>query len=366
MAKDPPPFARPDYWDQRFTKNPSAFDWLLPANCLDGVIVEALDHASSPSNPRPRLLHIGCGTSALSLHLRSHVDDPRQVHNTDFSRVAVELGAQWERDVFEPDAPTAREETGAPKQDDAATPPPDPVDETTAGAEGGREGAAENPADHHPPRMQWSTLDLLSLPSIAALAHRYDIVVDKSTCDAISCGDDVPVPLPYHIQPRSAPPPSASSPDPSSSSSPSPSPSSSNSSTTTATSSPSSPPSSMVTIHPLHILALHLALIVPPGGRWLALSYSPHRFPFFEPFPARVDEGRLDKELLERGFVHPGRLWRLERKEMVEVEEGEGDEDGGGRLVHRPKTAHWVYVLVREGVDVEVMGAGGGGNGVRA
>lgn len=275
MAKDPPPFAQPDYWDERFTKNPSAFEWLLPANCLDGPITEALSHASSP---RPRLLHIGCGTSALSLHLRSHVEDPRQIHNTDFSRVAVELGARWERDVFD-------------------------------------EGCTD--------RMQWSTLDLLSLPSIRTLAEEkgcYDIVVDKSTCDAISCGDDVPVPLPHPLQP--SPPPSSS-------------------------------PSSTAKIHPLHILALHLAALVPPGGRWIALSYSGQRFPFFEPFPVRADEGRLDPELLERGFVHPGRLWRLERKEVVEVGMG-GAKPGGGGLVHEPRTAHWIYVMVRS--ELELVG----------
>ncbi|KAL1622818.1 hypothetical protein SLS54_004838 [Diplodia seriata] len=366
MAKDPPPFAQPEYWDQRFAKNPSAFDWLLPANCLDGAIVEALEHASSPSNPRPRLLHIGCGTSVLSLHLRSHVEDPRQVHNTDFSRVAVELGARWERDVFEADTTTAHEaseafgceskESVALNQDGAS--PPELVKEPTGEEENGRKGGAELATDHdhdhrHPPRMQWSTLDLLSLPSITALAsregRRYDIIVDKSTCDAISCGDDVPVPLPHPLQMSSS---SANSSSPSSSSS-SPSPSSSSLSSSSSPS-PSPSASTTVNIHPLHILALHLASLVPPGGRWLALSYSGQRFPFFEPFPARADEGRLDAELLEKGFVHPGRLWRLERKEMVEVEE-EG-EDGGGGLVHRPKTAHWVYVMVRSEVEVKLAG----------
>ncbi|KAK0615392.1 hypothetical protein DIS24_g11862 [Lasiodiplodia hormozganensis] len=295
MAKDPPPFAQPDYWDERFTKNPSAFEWLLPANCLDGPITEALSHASSP---RPRLLHIGCGTSALSLHLRSHVENPRQIHNTDFSRVAVELGARWERDVF---SATAREKAINAGKKDGSSEEHDCTD-----------------------RMQWSTLDLLSLPSIRALAEEegcYDIVVDKSTCDAISCGDDVPVALPHPLQP-SPPPPSSSS-------------------------------SSTAKIHPLHILALHLAALVPPGGRWIALSYSGQRFPFFEPFPVRADEGSLDAELLERGFVHPGRLWRLERKEMVEVG-GEGAKPGGGGLVHEPRTAHWIYVMVRS--ELELVG----------
>ncbi|GME65757.1 endothelin-converting enzyme 2-like protein [Neofusicoccum parvum] len=337
MAPEPPPFAQSTYWDERFTKNPSAFDWLQPANCLDGPILDALQHATSHGNPRPRLLHIGCGTSVLSLHIRSHVPDPRQVHNTDFSRVAIQLGARWEREVFEPErtaqeASESSEGKGKAPNPDSAPPPPPPQQEPSGTDANARLDIRNDGADH-PPRMRWTTLDLLSLPEIRALGGPYAVVVDKSTCDAISCGDDVVVPLPHPLQLAAAA---------SGSSSPS-------------SSLPATPvPASAVRVHPLHILALHLASVVSAGGRWIALSYSGHRFPFFEPFPARVEEGRLDAEVLARGFVHPGRLWRLERREMVEVEEEGGAGGGAGTVVHRPKTAHWVYVMVRTEVEVNV------------
>ncbi|KAH7054605.1 hypothetical protein B0J12DRAFT_658266 [Macrophomina phaseolina] len=317
MARDPPPFARSDYWNERFTKNPSAFDWLLPANCLDGPIIEAIQASHTPY---PRLLHIGCGTSILSLHLRYHVEDPRQIHNTDFSHVAIELGAKWEREVFESDAKAQEaSESGngsekAPKLNSAPSP-----------EKSGEESMSiSSDSLGHPPRMRWSTLDLLSLPSIRAISEKetYDIIVDKSTCDAISCGDDVRVPLPYPLLPTDA-------------------------------ASNAEGEMSMVHIHPLHILGLHLASLVPAGGRWIALSYSGHRFPFFEPYPATVEEGKLDEELLQKGFVHPGRLWRLERQEMVELEDDGGSTEGRG-IVHRPKTAHWIYVMVRTDVVLNV------------
>lgn len=313
MAPTPPPFAQSTYWDERFTKNPAAFDWLLPANCLDRPIIDAL--RASP-NPRPRLLHIGCGTSILSLHLRTHVDDPRQVHNTDFSRVAIDLGARWERDVFESDQALPQD----PEESSDGETPPTEQPQPRANSQTAR-----------PPRMRWSTLDLLSLPSIRRLAEDereedgsapYDIIVDKSTCDAISCGDDQLIPLPYPLR-------------------------------TTSPTYPSPTPPPTMPLHPLHLLALHLAALVPPAGRWIALSYSAHRFPFFEPFPEKVEEGRLDGEAVEKGWlVHPGRLWRLVGKEMVEVEEESGGEEKG-QVVHRPKTAHWVYAMVRTEVEME-------------
>lgn len=317
MAKDPPPFAQSDYWDERFTKNPSAFDWLLPANCLDGPIVEAID---ASSNPRPNLLHIGCGTSVLSLHLRSHVKDPRQIHNTDFSRVAVELGAKWEREVFEAEV-AAKEASGSFGTKEK---PANSDSESLPKANGEGHVEITNGSPDHPPRMRWSTLDLLSPSSIRALAEKetYDIVVDKSTCDAISCGDDVCVSLPHSLL------------------------------LADFTLNPGVEATTLK-IHPLHILALHLASLVPAGGRWIALSYSGHRFPFFEPYPEKVEEGRLDDEVFAKGFIHPGRLWRLERKEMVEVEE-EGSGAEGRGIVHRPRTAHWVYVMARTDVALGV------------
>lgn len=127
MPGSPPSYAALAYWDDRFTTTPTPFDWLLPANALDGALVAALDeyelrrvqdsmhdglllddpNVESGAERRqqppcqqkqgerqrgrsssmaeaakddeegsslqgkhlgPNLLHIGCGTSLLSLH----------------------------------------------------------------------------------------------------------------------------------------------------------------------------------------------------------------------------------------------------------------------------------------------------------
>jgi hypothetical protein len=73
------------------------FEWLEEPNTLDPYIVDALNTAQEE---KPGLLHIGCGTSPLSYHLRSHVKDPKQTHNLDYSDVAIELGKRQERAVY--------------------------------------------------------------------------------------------------------------------------------------------------------------------------------------------------------------------------------------------------------------------------
>ncbi|KAF2145788.1 uncharacterized protein K452DRAFT_284172 [Aplosporella prunicola CBS 121167] len=337
----PPPFATPTYWDARFRANPTSFDWLLPASSLDGPLIDALNASPAPS---PRVLHVGCGTSVLSLHLRAHVQDPRQVHNVDFSRVSVELGARWEREVFEGEGLEREREEGA---------------EAETEATGGKT----------PPRMRWSTLDLLSLPAVLALlsqaqaqaqnpsasaAGAYDLIVDKSTCDAIACGEDIPVALPYPIQPTSTThtphTPAPQSPSPTSSLFNSPS-------ATPAPSTPTNPNPRTHPIHPIHLLAVHLSLLTPPKARWIALSYSASRFPWLEPLPTSAAEGLLSPEVLGAGFPDPGRLWRLVGRERVVVDEG-GGKGGHGGVVHRPEIGHWLYVFERTGEGVGVVGEG--------
>ncbi|KAK7612046.1 hypothetical protein JOL62DRAFT_499980 [Phyllosticta paracitricarpa] len=319
-----PSFSSPEYWESRFRKDPSAFEWLLSPNCLDKHVLEALaaasspspDCSSSPSLPLPCVHHIGCGTSAMSFQLRRLVDDPAQVHNTDYSPAAVEIGRNREREMFGDGE--GGEDSATRRYDSASTGSP----------------SSE--------RMRWSTIDLLSLRAIAPLAHPhppYAVIVDKSTSDCISCVDDVTITLPYALQPVET-------------------------DSTSAAATAAAKPQTTAKIHPLHLLAVHLAHHTRPGGRWLAVSYSGARFPFVPPYPERADEGRLDAEMLERGFVHPGRLWRLERREMVgaEVQEGEkGEGEGGGnegaaQVVHRPRIVHFLYVLVRTDLRLEMVG----------
>ena len=148
----PSSFGDRAYWDARYEKRSDGFDWLLPATCMDDHITRAIKVAGRPS---PRILHLGCGTSTLSYHLRKFVERPEQIHNVDFSGPAIEVCRVKEKELF--------------------------------GAKG--DGV-----------MEWSVLDLLLSEQIVQLASHgdrtppYDVVVDKSTCDSVCCADDLPIP----------------------------------------------------------------------------------------------------------------------------------------------------------------------------
>lgn len=93
----PPSFGEVEYWERRYARDRSVFEWLSLPKELDNAIVVALQTSQVAS---PRLLHIGCGTSSLSLHLRKLVSRPEQIHNTDYSLAAIELGRMREREAF--------------------------------------------------------------------------------------------------------------------------------------------------------------------------------------------------------------------------------------------------------------------------
>lgn len=287
MAPKPPPFASKEYWEDRFQKNEQAFDWLLPASCMDPHIAEALSCRPQGSS---NILHIGCGTSLLSFHLRAHVDDPAQIHNVDFSAKAIEWGVQNERDRF------------CKQQGDG-------IRDVRDGAyEGGSIDGSHN-------MMRWSQVSLLSQVSILSTCSQsnYSIIVDKSTADAIACGDDVEVSFKYSrdcentgFQPHNE---------------------------------------TSAFVHPVCILALHLALLAAPSCRWIVISYSSTRFHFLDNNDSIAES--LPLELLDRGYPDPARYWRLVSKEAVDA-----PEEKNAGPVHRPRISHWLYVLERTDVDL--------------
>ncbi|KAK8209856.1 hypothetical protein IWZ01DRAFT_573254 [Phyllosticta capitalensis] len=347
MGIGAPSFGSREYWDCRFSRDPTAFDWLVPATRLDRHI-RAVIRAFPSDDPFPRIHHIGCGTSALSFQLRRLVLRPSQVLNSDYSRAAVEIGRTREEELFGTGAAGV---VGEGEQDQ--------VRHRDQGVGVSPESESEAPSM---PResMRWRTLDLLSAPAMAEVAAAAGLgavalVVDKSTSDCIACVDDVAVTLPYLLQPSPSPPTPAAEPPPP---------------TTTITSS--------AKIHPLHVLAVNLAATTAPGGRWLCVSYSGARFPFLDPQPTRADEGALRGDVLAAGFVHPGRLWRLEACERIEAdddeEDGDADEDedddkgrdrggAGVAVVHRPRIAHHLYVLVRTELRLQHVVADDGSSG---
>jgi hypothetical protein len=282
-SKAPPSFGSQDYWNERFTSNTDPFEWLEAPNALDPYISQALDAADEE---KPELLHIGCGTSLLSYHLRSHVDDPKQIHNLDYSDVAINLGKKREHELYQYENPHN-----------------------------------ENTEDAAEACMRWDAVDLLQYQSILRACKRtaYSVIVDKSTCDSISCADDVDVPLPYPVAVRSYEPLNM---DMRKSSEP---------------------------LHPLIVTAVNLALVTRPGARWIALSYSNDRFYFLNPTSGAASENLA--------FPDSSKLWKVvEKREVEDAGWQVRNENGADVTTHRPKVCNWVYVLERTKVPLFVRG----------
>lgn len=267
MSPRAPSFGSQDYWDQRFTTHTTPFDWLSAPDALDPFITEALN---AIDQPQPRILHIGCGSSLLSQHLKTHVQEAHQVHNVDYSTVVIdaEKKRDWDQVIGE------EEHVHAP--------------------------------------MRWDAVDLLSLSSLLSVCKlgAYSVVVDKSTSDAVSCADDVTVPLPCRI------------------------------STTSESTSGNEieVKSEEIAVNPLRLMAVHLALVTEPGARWISLSYTSDRYPFLEGEAA--ENGTADADMPD-----PRLLWTVVGKHQIEAKErGDGSDDG---VTHRPKVYHCVHVLQR-------------------
>ena len=310
MPQAPPSFGSRSYWERRFTENPNPFEWLESPTILDAYIIAALRDCEEKS---PELLHIGCGTSLLSFHLRSHVEEPVQVHNVDYSTVAVRIGKEREVEIFDAEA---KGESGEQKVS---------MHSLTEVEEANSRGSGSSSNNDPKAWMRWSTLDLLDLRSVVSncTPSSYAIIIDKSTADSISCAEDIAIEYPFPLfTPQSAistpPPPRLDEP--------------------------------LEPIHPLHILAIHVAFLTKPGGRWLSLSYSEDRFPFLRLPNQRSDYEDIEllpQEHVDQGLPDPGKLWRLERKEGVQI--NETTHEG---TTYRPSIRHWAYVLVRTEVEL--------------
>lgn len=367
MPPQPPSFGSQQYWDARFTSNSNPFEWLEAPNALDSFLVEALRETLDEN---PHILHVGCGTSLLSYHLRAHVKDPETIHNLDYSDVAIGIGKKRECELYN----TEVFEKAVDKIDgsnDTSTSDKDLKGESKAESSSQDEPqlapTQSTPTDETGTAaarkyMRWSAANLLSHSSLLEVCKpsAYSVIVDKSTSDSVACSEDVKVPLPYPVGVASTGPISSrisESPEP---------------------------------IHPLHILAIHMALLTKPRARWISLSYSEDRYPFLHqqmppplqrvttattsqlPTPALTsredgvsddgsdDELELDDDLddipqsvIDSGLPDPGTLWRLEAKHEIEVPP-QISPNSTTNPAHLPKILHWVYILQRTDVKVSV------------
>ncbi|KAI9015872.1 S-adenosyl-L-methionine-dependent methyltransferase [Phycomyces nitens] len=128
------PFHEKSYWESRFEKE-DHFEWLLSWSALKPLVESYLD----PNEP---ILHIGCGNSKLAFHLAD--DGYPKVINVDYAENVIQ---QMKAD-------TASKYDG----------------------------------------VEWYTgdclNDLLFLLNKQDIQEGFSVVVDKSLCDTIACGDD--------------------------------------------------------------------------------------------------------------------------------------------------------------------------------
>lgn len=132
----PVDFDKQAYWHQRFATE-TQFEWLVPSSVFMSIIEPYLQDVFNRS-PSPRILQIGFGTSDLQNHLRAR--GLLDVLNIDYEPLAIDRGRHLEKQAF---------------------------------------GDVQ---------MRYAVADAtqLYLPG----NPQFDLVLDKSTVDAVSCGGE--------------------------------------------------------------------------------------------------------------------------------------------------------------------------------
>ncbi|KZT02478.1 uncharacterized protein LAESUDRAFT_730226 [Laetiporus sulphureus 93-53] len=292
----PPEYHLQSFWDDRFEKE-RHFEWL--GDGRETLIPILSDHLRSllrqqrdPPHAAPQCLHIGAGTSKLSDHIRGayievygEATNEGAIVNLDFSEAAVQKGIEAE---------IAR--------------------------------IHRQSHDRRNIGMQWVQADVLKWGDLAPLLGsdprrhedagqraRFEIVLDKSTSDAISCGDDIVVE--DGLAPSVA-----------------------NSPVVERLAAQQGYP---LRLQPVILLALHLANLIHPGGLWISLSFSSTRFSFMH--APEGDDRRNDG--IQAAL---SRYWILEQHRTVDAPSGQTKPG-----VYAPSIQYFVYVLRRTGVVVE-------------
>ncbi|KAJ5919393.1 hypothetical protein N7466_010336 [Penicillium verhagenii] len=140
-----PDYDNPVFWDDRFATGRDVGEWLNSGEALVDAVVSDLE---SRASERPRVLHLGPGVSQLGLKLRDACTKRdwmgNGIVNVDFSGEAVRLGQEYE--------------------------------------------SHKSPSE----AMHWQRADLLSWTHVSDLLPfaPFDVILDKSTSDAIATSTD--------------------------------------------------------------------------------------------------------------------------------------------------------------------------------
>jgi hypothetical protein len=240
-------FSSAEYWSTRFVTETS-FEWLLPFSKIIAFILE--NFHPKPESEIIKCLHLGCGTSTLGMELeealKQRIGDKVDVQVVDSDYVSESITLSTPR-----------------------------------------------------PILNLNALDLSDLRNKSE--GGWDLITDKSTADAISCG-----PL-------------------------------------------------IGDVEPINVLCSNMAEVTKKGTRWISISYSPTRFSFLSATKttsgANGDGGGIRDELRIEGEGGGGGWKVLEKKFLASTSLPEGrrwiDESGVERVVFEPETGVWGWVLER-------------------
>ncbi|KAI9925631.1 hypothetical protein ASPWEDRAFT_114128 [Aspergillus wentii DTO 134E9] len=254
-TKGAPDYDDPEFWDVKFATGQDVGEWLNPGEVLLEAVLSDLERRHSTSlaaGARPRVLHLGPGVSKLGTKLcemfveRGWVGNG--IVNVDFSAEAVRLGQEYESKKEVNDA-----------------------------------------------MMHWQQADLRSWTDMSSLSPSapFDVILDKSTSDAISTSPDQTY-----------------------------SPSSDVSTTCPIVNEIVTSQNREIAFSPVELLGLHLVPLTQKGSTWIVLSYSTMRFD---------------------NIPHVSVYWDVVSRTPMEAPAG-----NVSSAAHAPKVFHWVYILQRK------------------
>ncbi|CAI7596082.1 unnamed protein product [Penicillium manginii] len=248
-----PDYDSPEFWDHRFATGCDVGEWLNSGHVLIDAVLTDLGqraHLKSPGNP-PRVLHLGPGVSHLGQKLRDACLERRWtangILNVDFSSEAVRIGQNAEREI---------------------------------------------PPGH---AMHWRRADLLLWDHVATLMPfaPFDVILDKSTSDAIATSSD------FKVSALDAP-----------------------EICPTVREVAQDDDNDTTILSPVELLALNLVPLTRKDTTWITLSYSALRF---DRIPA---------------LKH---YWTLRSRTALKAPAGPVSSSA-----HTPDVFHWVYILDRK------------------
>ncbi|WWC88862.1 uncharacterized protein L201_003777 [Kwoniella dendrophila CBS 6074] len=264
-------FSSAEYWSKRF-ENENSFEWLISDEKLLPFIEEYLP-SSEGIDERFNILHFGSGTSSLGSSIQNHCknsncDNKIQVYDSDYVQ----------------------------------TP------------------SSSSSSSSSTSTVPFLLMDILSLKSIKENTpkdinlNKWDLIIDKSTCDAISCGSSL---SPSNLFPSKEEEEEEEDED-------------------------------MISHHeePVNRLLYNLSKTIIKGGKWLSISYSSNRF--------HIDNNNNSENRNEGNALMVQQYgWKLIEKKLISttyLPNGKSIKDfktGKERIVHEPETGVWLYVLER-------------------